>query len=130
MANTTEPTPKPAKTARASHKKPSAHQTHGALPPVREPMNMMKAFGIRDGYDVDTLEEYKAKLAKYTQTDLHEHAHAIGIVPLDARDKLTTALERKFVEAKLAQRPTRAIRVPTNPAMADFMRKFNAGETY
>lgn len=126
MANTT-PTPAKPKAVRARKQNP-AHQTHGALPPRPEPMNMIKAFGIRDGYDVDTLDEYKGKLDKYTQTELHEHAHEIGIVPLDARDKLTKALHDKFVQAKLSQRPTRRIQVPINPKMEGFIKRFNAGE--
>lgn len=131
MENTTETTaaPVPAKTTRASRKKNPKHQTHGALtPPVAESMNMIKAFGIRDGYDTDSLDEYKEKINEMTTTDLHEHAHTIGIVPLDARDKLIVSLERRFVEAKMSQRGPRRIQVKTNPAMADFMKKFNAGE--
>lgn len=112
------------KTARASRKKNPAHQTHGALP-ARESMNMVKAFGIRDGYEVDTLDEYKAQIEEMTTSDLHEHAHTIGIVPLDARDKLTASLERKFIEAKISQRGPRRVRIKTNPAMTDFMAEFN-----
>lgn len=118
--------PAPAKPARASRKKVTAHQTHGALPPSSG-MNMAKAFGLRDGYDVDTLDEYKAKIDDMTETDLHEHSHAMGIVPLEPRDKLMASLERKFVETKMSQRPVRQIHFKENPQMADFMKQFRAG---
>lgn len=116
------------KTVRASRKKAApTHETHGALEP-KPGMNMAKAFGIRDGYDVDTLEEYQAKINDMTLTDLHEHAHTVGVVPLDPRDKLVTSLERQFVQAKMNQLPPRVINVPTNPALKDFMKKWFAGE--
>jgi hypothetical protein len=91
-------------------------------------MNMIKAFGIRDGYTADTLEEYRAEIDKMTLTDLHDHCHVVGVVPLDPRDKLVTALERKFVQAQMNQQPVRTIHVKTNPDMAGFMKKWWAGE--
>jgi glutathione synthase/RimK-type ligase-like ATP-grasp enzyme len=114
------------KTARASRKKTPTHQTHGALAPAREPLNMMKLFGIRDGYDTDDLDTYKEQINAMSTSDLHEHSHAMGIVPLDARDKLTTSLERLFVQSKLNQRGPRTVKVKTNPALADFMAKHMA----
>jgi len=116
------------KTVRASRKKAApTHETHGALDP-KPGMNMAKAFGIRDGYRVDTLEEYRTEINAMTLTDLHEHAHVVGVVPLDPRDKLVANLERQFVQAKMNQQPPRVIHVPTNPAYKDFMKKWFAGE--
>lgn len=122
------------KTTRASKKKlaidENTKQTHGALAP-QPTVNMMKLFGINDGYDgVETIDDYRAKLSKMTITDLHEHAHRIGIVPLDSKDKLTASLERKFQETKLRNMPHRPVPVKTNPAMAEFMKKFQSGEIY
>ena len=116
------------KTARASRKKSAPlHETHGALEP-KPGMNMAKAFGIRDGYTADNLEAYKAEIAGMTLTDLHDHAHLVGVVPLDPRDKLIASLERQYVQAQMNQRPPKVIKVQTNPAMADFMKKWWAGE--
>lgn len=116
------------KTVRASRKKAApTHETHGALEP-KPTLNMAKMFGIRDGYKVDTLEEYRAEINAMTLTDLHEHAHTVGVVPLDPRDKLVASLERQFTQAKMNQLPPRVINVPTNPAMKDFMKKWFAGE--
>lgn len=128
MAKKTTDAGTPAKTVRGSRKKAaSTHETHGALEPKKE-MNMIKAFGIRDGYDVDTVEEYAAKIKEMTLTDLHDHAHTVGVVPLDPREKLIATLERKFVQSKMDQKPPKVIPVKTNPAMADFMKKWWAGE--
>jgi len=107
-------------------------QVHGALE-SRPSVNMIKLFGINDGYDnVDNIDQYRAKLQAMTVTDLHEHSHRVGIVPLDARDKLITSLEKKFLEAKMRQLPNRALKLPTradsDPEMANFMKKFQAGE--
>lgn len=123
----TEPVKKSSpKTAKAS-KKP-VHETHGALPAVRPPMNMMKAFGIKDGYDTDDKTAYAAQIEDMTNEDLHTHAHEKGVVPLDARDKLKKSLLNKFDEVKLSYLPPRVRHVPQNPAMAGFMKKFLAGE--
>ncbi len=114
------------KTVKAS-KRP-AHETHGALPPAKPPMNMMKAFGIRDGYDTDNKEVYAKQIDDMTTSDLHMHAHEVGIVPLDARDKLTKSLLTKFDEVKMSYIPPRVKQVPQNPAMAGFMKKWLAGD--
>ena len=114
------------KEAKASTKKVAVeqlHQTHAALPP-QPPVNMFKMFGIDDGYgNLETAEEYQKKLEAMTITDLHEHAHIKGIVPLDARDKLVASLVKKFRMAKAAQIPERVFSTPINPNMAEFHRK-------
>lgn len=117
----------PKKTTKASKKTPS-HETHGALPPLPQ-VNLDKMFNISDGYDVDSLEDYSVKLEAYTTPELHEHAHKVGIIPLDQKDKLVAALRRKFQETK-AQRAhgTKIRRVGMNPALADFHKKFMAGD--
>lgn len=114
------------KTAKAAQK--PLHETHGALPAARPPMNMMKAFGIKDGYDTDDKEAYARQLDQMTNTELHDHAHEKWVVPVDGRDKLVKSLLNKFEETKLSYIPTRARQVPQNPAMAGFMKKFLAGE--
>lgn len=99
------------------------HQTHAALPP-RPQVNMFKLFGVDDGYgNIETPEDYQKKLEAMTITDLHEHAHIKGIVPLDARDKLVASLVKKYRMAKAAQMPERVYSTPVNPNLADFHRK-------
>lgn len=117
---------------KASKSKKPLKETHGALPPKPATMNMMKAFGIRDGYDTDDRGEYLRQLEGMTDTDLQDHAHTVGVVPLSPRDKLVTALERKFIETKNAQRPPRTLRFPTladkDPKWADMMKRWQQGE--
>lgn len=110
----------------------SLKQTHGALEP-QPSTNMMRLFGISDGYEgVQDLSDYRTKLEAMTLTDLHDHSHKVGIVPLDARDKLIISLERKFIEAKARQMPTKVINVKTradsDPEFAKVMKKWQAGE--
>jgi len=121
-------TKSPAKAVRASRKKAPAHETHGALPAAPKSMNMIKAFGIKDGYDAETLEDYDSQLEKMLPSELHDHAHTVGIVPLDPRDKLIASLRRKFQETKMAQRPQRNLKVKTNPQMAGFMKQWWSGD--
>jgi hypothetical protein len=120
MANKT----KSVKQTRAS--KAPSHETHGALPIPQ--VNLNKMFGISDGYDVDTLEDYSVKLEDMTTTELHDHSHRCGIIPLDARDKLIASLKRKFQETKAAAAGPRVRQIKMNPAMSDFHRRFMAGD--
>lgn len=117
---------RPKKVTTASSKKTPAHETHGALP--NQGMNMFKAFGIKDGYHVDSLSEYNAQLDKMTETDLQNHAHEVGVVPVNPRHKLETSLREKFQQVKASQRPHKVKTVPTNPAMNDFMKRWWQGE--
>lgn len=115
------------KQTRASKKKNPSHETHGALPAAPQ-MNMKKLFGINDGYEDDSLEDYSMRLEKMLTSELHEHAHQVGIIPLDQKDKLIASLRRKFQETKLANIGPKVVQIKTNPAMADFHKKWFAGE--
>jgi hypothetical protein len=117
----------PAKAVKASKKAPT-HETHGALPTPAKPVNMIKLFGIKDGYTVDTLEDYTVQLENMLESELHDHAHVVGVVPLDPRDKLTASLKRKFTETKMAQRPPRTGKIAVNPAMAKWHKEWFAGD--
>lgn len=125
------------KTTRASKTKKvvdsDTKQVHGAVEP--QPMNMMKMFGINDGYEgVEDVNQYRKKLEGMTITDLHDHSHKVGIVPLDAREKLILSLERRFLEAKARQLPNRTIKIKTradsDPEFAKFMKQWQSGEFY
>lgn len=117
------------KTTQASKKKPTietVQQTHAALPPAPD-VNMFKLFGINDGYqDVDNIDQYRAKVENMTITDLHDHAHLVGVVPLEPRDKLIASLDKKYRETKARQIQPRSYQAPINPKMADFHRHFCA----
>lgn len=103
-----------------------SHQTHAALP-ARPQVNMFKLFGVNDGYDnIESAEEYQKKLEVMSTSDLHEHSHSKGIVPLDARDKLISSLVKKFRMTKAQQLPERRFTTPTNAALADWHRKLCA----
>lgn len=96
----------------AKKKKLPTNETHGALEP-KEPMNMMKAFGIRDGYNTDSIDLYRQEILEMNETDLHNHSHKMGVIPVAPKSKLIAMLETKFHEAKAKQRPMKTSRVPT-----------------
>lgn len=128
----TTPAAQPAKTTKASRKKQSpAHETHGALT-SKEPMNMMKAFGIKDGYSVNTLEEYDAQIRDMAHTELHDHAHSVGVVPVEPQHKLIDSLLGKFKQTKASRRPPRTFKLPTrsdtDPEMKKFMKNWWNGD--
>ena len=122
---TKEKTNKVVKASKKLDNLPS-HQTHAALP-ARPQVNMFKLFGLDDGYqNIESTEEYEKKLEAMSTSDLHEHSHSKGIVPLDARDKLIGSLVKKFRMTKAQQLPERRSATPTNPALADWHRKLCA----
>lgn len=101
-----------------------SHQTHAALP-ARPQVNMFKLFGLNDGYDnIESAEEYENKLNAMSLSDLHEHSHSKGVVPLDARDKLTASLVKKFRMTKVQQMPERRFATPTNGSLSDWHREY------
>ncbi len=116
----------PTKTAKASRNKAPVHEAHGALPAKPE-MNINQMFGIRAKY-ADTLADYTKFLNGLQPSALTAHAYEVGIVPVDPRDKLIASLENKYQRERLNQRPHRQIRIPTNPATADFMKQWAAGK--
>ncbi len=127
MARSVTNTPKKAQ-IKAS-KKPKIEemsQTHGALTPD---VDMAKMFNIKTPYNVNSIEEYRKQIRAFNTPDLHAHAHHVGLVPLDPRDKLYTALERKFNEVKSRALPTRLVATKINPEFAEFHRQFMQGVT-
>lgn len=114
------------KTIKASRKPKieELSQAHGALDPVA---TMRNAFGLKDVYDVSTLDAYKAQIRSFSTPDLHAHAHKIGLVPLDPKEKLFAALERKFSEVKGRAIPASVVPVKANPEFAEFHRQFMQG---
>ncbi len=123
----TKPAPK-AKTTRvkkASSGAPS-NVVHGAQPPTK-PVNMNELFGIKSVYTSRTIAEYRELLDTYTVTDLRAHAHHVGVIPLDPREKLVSVLERKFMETQSKALPLQVVPTKVNPAMAEFHRQFMAG---
>lgn len=116
----------PKKTAKAS-KKPSIDnlsQTHAALTPD---IDMDKMFGITPLYSEKDLDEYSAKLKEMATVELQDHAHSKGVVPLDSRERLVAALERKFVEHKSQRLPQKSVPVKINPDMAEWHKKWSMG---
>lgn len=102
-----------------------AHQAHGAQAPT--PINMEKAFGIKSVYTAQTIVDYRAQIVKYSVADLHAHAHDVGVLPMDPRDKLLLALERRFLEVQSKSLPIRYIPPTVTPEGQEFIRKFMAG---
>ena len=118
---------KPAK-KRVSRKTPSttvAHQTHGAVAP--KVTNMNELFGIKSSYTAQTIAQYREQLNGYTVTDLHAHAHQVDVIPLDPREKLVSALERKFMEIQSKALPLQVVPVKPNKELLEFHRKFMQG---
>ncbi len=116
------------KKTRAPRKKPSetiAHQAHGAVNPT--PTNMDELFGIKSVYTAKTITQYREQLDGYTVTDLHAHAHHVGVIPLDPREKLVSTLERKFLETQSRALPLKMVPTQANPAMLEAHRKFMQG---
>ncbi len=120
---------KTANTARAAKKQPvslaSVEQTHGALPSGVD-MNVM--FGIKKAYKTSNLDEYRAQLKAYSSTELSAHSHDMGVIPMDPREKLVAALERKFLDTISRGLPMRVVPPVTNPDMLAFHKKFMAGD--
>ena len=119
-----------AKTVRASQKKPSIpveqlQQTHAAQPAA---VDMYKLFGLKKTYDVDTPEEYSKQLESMGRTELWNHSHKVGVIPMEPLDKLITALKRKFVESKRNSIQPQVVPTRINPEFADFHKKFMRGE--
>lgn len=102
----------------------SLSQTHGALAPT---IDMDAIFNIKSPYTAKSAQEYTAQLKEMGTADLQSHAHAIGIVPLDSRERLVAALERKFSEHKIQKIPVRQIPVQINPEMAEWHKSYQAG---
>ncbi len=103
----------------------SVEQTHGALPSIID-MNVM--FGIKKAYKTSNLDEYRAQIKAYSSTELAAHSHDMGVIPMDPKEKLIAALERKFLETISRGLPMRVIPPATNPDMLAFHKKFMAGD--
>lgn len=101
------------------------HETHGALAPV---FNMAEAFGLKSAYTAATIDQYRKELTGYAITDLHAHAHKVGVIPLDPKEKLIAALEKKFVETRSKEQPMRIIPPTVRPGATDVIKRFMAGE--
>lgn len=114
-----------AKTAKASTASLPAHQAHGALAP--SPINMEKMFGVKSVYAAQTIEAYRSEITKYSVADLHAHAHNVGVLPMDPREKLLLALERKFLEVQSRGLPIRYIPPTVTPEGQEFIKRFMAG---
>jgi hypothetical protein len=114
-----------AKTATAGKKTLPAHQAHGALPPA---VNMAEMFGLKSAYTAANIDQYRKQLSSYTITDLHAHAHNVGVIPMDPKEKLISALEKKFVETKSKEQPMRVLPTNVNPGGQEFIKRFMAGE--
>ena len=132
MANeTTAAQPAPKKTAtrvaRASKKASAAptHETHGAVNPSFK--NMDEMFGIKSVYVARSIDQYRTELEGYTATELHAHAHHVGVIPLDPREKLVSVLERKFMETQSKALPMTVVPTQANPEMLEFHKKFMSG---
>lgn len=102
-----------------------AHQSHGAIAP--SPVNMEKMFGIKSVYAAQDIKSYKAQLAAYAVVDLHAHAHDVGVLPMDPKEKLILALERKFLEVQSRSLPVKFIPTTVTPEGQDFIKRFMAG---
>jgi len=75
----------------------SMSQAHGALAPVQTVQEVM---GYTSGYSEASLQEYQEKIEAMTDTDLHEHAIEMGIVPTHNKVLLVDKLERQFIAAQ------------------------------
>lgn len=106
-------------------KKLPTNEAHGALEP-KPTMNMIKAFGIKDGYQTDSFDEYRQGILEMNETDLHNHAHKVGVIPVSPRSKLIAMLETKFQHTKARQRPNVISKVPTRADTdPEFKKKMN-----
>lgn len=115
----------PVKTTKASKKSlNSISQTHGALAPT---FDLDEQLGIRSPYTAKDLKAYQSELAEMGTADLQGHAHQIGVVPMDSRERLVTALERKFIEHKTSRMPIKPVPVKINPEMESWHKRYQAG---
>lgn len=115
----------PVKSVKASKKSVnSLSQTHGALAPT---FDLDEQLGIRGPYTVKNLKAYQTQLGEMGTADLQSHAHQIGVVPMDSRERLVNALERKFVEHTTSRVPVKQLPVKINPEMADWHKRYQAG---
>ncbi len=119
------------KTIKASKKSfDNLHQAHGALQPA---VDMDEMFGIRSPYvtetgkDIKKIEDYQEFLGEMSITDLQAHAHSMGVIPLDSKERLVNSLERKFVEYRTSKVPHTPIPVKINPKFAKFARDYHGG---
>ena len=72
----------------------SISQSHGALPAQETIAHIL---GYDTGYAEATLDEYNAKIDAMTDSDLHEHAVVVGIVP----GSNTYLLKKKLIDQYL-----------------------------
>lgn len=93
----------------------SISQAHGALPAQQA---IAEFLGVGTGYAETTLDEYNAKIEALTDSDLHEHAVEVGIVPGSNRVLLVRKLQDQFLHSQ------RKFVYKTNPSnMSDKNRK-------
>lgn len=111
-------------TANASATTPT-HETHGAVAP--SPVNMSEMFGIKSQYTAKSIENYRKELTAYSTIDLHAHAHHVGVIPLDPREKLVAVLERKFLETQSKSLPIKFFPPKVSKEGEEFIRRFMAG---
>ncbi len=69
-------------------------QAHGALPDQK---SIAQILGYKAPYTEGSLNEYVAKIDAMTDSDLHEHAVEVGIVPGSNVVLLKDKLQRQFL---------------------------------
>jgi len=72
-------------------------QTHGAL---KESKSVNELLGMDSGYAEKSADEYMSKINAMTDSDLHEHAVEVGVVPMSNTVLLKDRLERQFLAAQ------------------------------
>ncbi len=72
-------------------------QSHGALPPQK---TIAQILGVDSGYEEATIAEYEAKIDAMTESDLHEHAVIVGVVPHSNTSVLKDKLINQYLSAQ------------------------------
>lgn len=75
------------------------NQTHGALN-APQPVTILGGYGTT--YTVASFQEYEAQLKAMTDIDLHDHAYAVGLTPIDNRTLLEDRLVKEFLSKQTA----------------------------
>lgn len=95
-------------------------QTHGALASPTPNKYLT-------GYDTTEASEYVGKLERMENSELYDHAVAVGEVPIDDRDRLINRLTDRFHHVQAASIPRQNIPMNISPENEEKLRRLLAG---
>lgn len=117
---------KPAKATKTTEAKASFNlremsQTDGALRTATPSVNQFLT-----GYDTSDAQVYLGKLEKMENTELYDHAIAVGETPIEDRNRLLDRLHVRFLQAQAALIPRQTIPINMSPENEAILKKIMA----